>query len=217
MDEFLSWTQPVMLLDLEFTCWKTSLLDGWSNPERPPEVIEIAVAAYDVAKNSVSDHFTSFVRPQKNLELSLYCQNLLNISQSNVSQAPLLDSVVARIVTWRTLCCPTDTPTCSWGMNDRLFLARDAARSNCPDPFRGCRHVDLRSLFRAALADPTDVSCDRDRLRATLGLLPNLQRHRALNDVLDLPQYYQRLRAHCVSPSQQCGQVSSQRLLDAEG
>ena len=197
MDEFLTATDVILLLlDLEFTCWDNSLHDEWLDPERPPEVIEIALVAYDMVQDAIGDHVTSFVRPQRNVELSVYCQALLNISQTSVSQAPLLGTVIARVEDWMRLRGLAGTPTCSWGANDRLFLARDARRSDCKDPFQSCRHVDLRSLFRLALGDPTDAACDRDRVRTVLGLLPNLNRHRALDDALDLVQFCRRLRVH---------------------
>ncbi|HWU38844.1 MAG TPA: 3'-5' exonuclease [Candidatus Acidoferrum sp.] len=199
LDEFLAVSRGFILLDLEFTCWDNSLHDGWSDPDRPPEVIEIAAAMYDVASDSIQDHFTSFVRPQKNPILSTYCKSLLSIRQADVDQAPPLSSIVAQVDNWRTVHDAVDTPTCSWGSNDRLFLARDARRSNCQDPFEGCGHVDLRSLFREELGFPPDAPCDRDCLRATLGLLPNLRRHRALDDTLDLAQFCRRLREHRAS------------------
>jgi len=199
IDEFLAAIAHFVLLDLEFTCWDDSLRDGWSDPEKPPEVIEIAAAVYDVASDSILDHFTSFVRPQKNPVLSAYCKNLLNIRQADVDQAPPLSSVIAQVDNWRRLRGAVGTPTCSWGRNDRLFLARDARRSNCQDPFEGCRHVDLRSLFQEELSFSSNASCDRDDLRVTLGLLPNLRRHRALDDTLDLAQFCRRLREHRAS------------------
>ena len=37
----------VVLLDAEFTCWEDSLMTNWSDPSRPPEMIEIGMIAYD--------------------------------------------------------------------------------------------------------------------------------------------------------------------------
>lgn len=196
MDEFLTATRNLILLDLEFTCWNNSLRSGWSDPERPPEVIEIALVAYDMVQDAIGDHVASFVRPQRNVELSVYCQTLLNISQASVSQAPPLGTVIARVEDWMRLRCLADTPTCSWGPNDRLFLAHETMRTHCKDPFENRRHVDLCTLFRLALGYPTEEACDRDRVRTVLGLLPNLHRHRALDDALDLVQFCRRLRAY---------------------
>ncbi len=194
MDEFLGANGKFILLDLEFTCWENSLRDGWADPDRPPEVIEIGVAAFDAARDSVLDRFASFVRPQKNVELSIYCKDLLRISQADVSRAPLLDAVVAQVTDWTRRQGLAGTPTCAWGSNDRLFLTQDVRRAECRDPFEGRRHLDLQSLFRSTPGHPADAECDRDRVRTELGLLPNPNRHRALDDAVDLVQFCRRLR-----------------------
>jgi len=192
--EFTLETQ-LILLDLEFTCWEDSLRTNWSDVERPPEVIEVAVVAYDSARDAVSESFASFVRPGKNVELSSYCTGLLYISQSDIDQAPRLKDVLAGMAEWVARLGISGEPTCSWGINDRIFLAQDAQRSGCRDPFRACTHADLRSLYSVALRCPPTRIYDRDDARRILGLSPNNKRHSALADALDLVQFCRMLRS----------------------
>ena len=185
----------LILLDLEFTCWEDSLRTNWSDSERPPEVIEVALVAYDPARDAVSESFTSFVRPSRNVELSRYCTDLLYISQSDIDQAPPLKDVLAGLAEWVARLGISGVPTCSWGVNDRIFLAQGAQRSGCGDPFEACRHADLRLLYGMALRCPPARICDRDEARRILGLSPNHRRHSALADALGLVQFCRMLRS----------------------
>lgn len=186
--------RQLILLDLEFTCWEDSLRTNWSEVERPPEVIEVALVAYDPVRDAVSESFTSFVRPSTNVELSRYCTGLLYISQSDIDQAPPLKDVLARLAEWVERLEISGVPTCSWGVNDRVFLAQDAQRSGCGDPFRACTHADVRSLYNVALRCPPTRIYDRDDTRRILGFSPNHKRHSALADALDLVQFCRELR-----------------------
>jgi len=184
----------LILLDLEFTCWEDSLDTNWSDVERPPEVIEVALVAYDPVRDVVSESFASFVRPSRNAALSRYCTGLLCISQSDIDQAPPLKDVLAGLDEWVARLGMSGAPTCSWGINDRVLLAQDAQRSGCCDPFQACTHADLCSLYGMALRYPPARICDRDEVRRILGLSPNHRRHSALADAMDLVQFCRRLR-----------------------
>ena len=191
----------VILLDLEFTCWESSLRENWSDPARPPEVIEIAMASYDVRRDHVIDRFSSFVRPRVNPVLSAYCKDLVRVSQETIDEAPPLADVNGQAGHWLAGYSLARDPTCAWGFNDRLFLAEDAKRSRCVDPLLGRPHLDLRCLTRDLLGSPgsPDATYDRDAVRAGLGLSPNPERHRAMADALDLIQFLRALRQHPLS------------------
>jgi hypothetical protein len=84
-------------------------------------------------------------------------------------------------------------PTCSRGVNDRLFLACDARRQNCVESFAARPHIDLRPLVGLAAGFSLNSFSDR-KARRVLGLSPNLDRHRALTDALDLRQFCRMLK-----------------------
>ncbi len=56
----------LLLMDLEFTCWKDSLSSNWSDPSRPPEVVGVGLAAYDLHAERVLGTLHSWVRPKLN-------------------------------------------------------------------------------------------------------------------------------------------------------
>ncbi len=116
-------TAHALLLDLEFTCWEGSLKEGWPDPARPPEVIEIGGVAYDLDAEDPLASFTTFVRPRLNPELSAYCKSLVHVSQTEINDAPLLAEALKQFGEWETQLRVPNLPTCSWGVNDRLFLA----------------------------------------------------------------------------------------------
>ena len=77
----------LICLDSEWTCWENSLENRWSDPEYPPEVIQIGLAIYDLSQGRILDEFVSYVSPTINPILSDYCKNLLLITQEIVDQA----------------------------------------------------------------------------------------------------------------------------------
>lgn len=189
LDEFLG-LREVILIDCEFTCWEDSLATGWSDPGRPPEVIEIGLAMYAFEDRQPRRTFACFVRPRLNPELSAYCRRLGGIPQSAIDDAPRLPDVIPRLTAWLRQFSP-GTPTCGWGPIDRDFVAQDATRSARPCPFGGRPHANVRALCESVLGrDPGS----RDSLRAEWQLAANARRHRALDDAVDMVQFVSRVR-----------------------
>lgn len=206
-------THRVILLDLELTCWEGSLESDWSDPARPPEVIEIGLAAYDILHGNVLDTFSARVRPRVNPVLSEYCKSLVRISQDEIDRSRPLAAVLENVGDWCIRARATDVPTCSWG-SDRGFLSADAGCSNCGDPFGLSPHMDLRSMFQSLLGYPSGAACERDRLREVLGLGPNHHRHRALDDAVDLAQFCRALRRRLAVRREEVPGTSSLRSHD---
>lgn len=191
--EFLRLTR-VVLMDCEFTCWEDSLRTGWSDPSRPPEVIEIGLVEYDPPRERVGEAFTSLVRPRLNPELSAYCRGLVGIGQEEVNQAPPLGEVLQRVEAWLSRLGLTGAPTCEWGAGDRPRLARDAEWCGCSSPFDSAPHVDVGALYRSMFGEAVFGEGDRDAVRRRCGLAENPGRHRALTDALDLAHFCAHLR-----------------------
>ncbi|PYN05873.1 MAG: hypothetical protein DME06_19210 [Candidatus Rokuibacteriota bacterium] len=169
LDEFLA-LSVVILIDCEFTCWEDSLPTWWSDPNRPPELVEIGLARYAIGEEKPSHSFSCFVRPRLNPTLSPYCRSLVGVSQEEIDNAASLPEVVSRIAEWLRHLSGT-TPTCGWGRGDRDFVAADAAAALGRDPGT------------------------RDSLREHWRLAPNPRRHRALEDAIDMVQFIGRVRS----------------------
>lgn len=182
----------LILMDLEFTCWEGSLASKWEDPVRPPEVLAIGLAVYDLDRDEVGLQYRSWVRPAINPELSAYCCELLGVSQDEIDRARTLGEVVVDVADWIGN-CPGAAPTCSWG-NDRRFLAADVTRQRCRDPFFERPHINLMERTRAMLGWHDVMFLDRDAARAELNLPPGGRRHQALDDAIDLVEFCRKLR-----------------------
>ena len=173
-------------MDLELTCWEDSLRTDWADPARPPEIIEVGMAVYDVATRAVGRTFTTLVRPHVNPTLSAYCVELVHVTQTAVDGADDLAAAFAQLEDWLAA-VPARFPTVAWGELDRRRMASNVAMRGLVDPLTSRAHVDLCAVMTALVGHPTPV--DRDALRAMKGLPPNPHRHRALADALDLTHF----------------------------
>jgi inhibitor of KinA sporulation pathway (predicted exonuclease) len=176
-----------LLIDLEFTCWEDSLRTGWADPARPAEIIEIGLAAYDVATRTATDTFDVRVRPTVNPVLSDYCVNLVHIAQGEIDAADELPAVLEALDRWVRVPARAGLATCGWGPLDRTGLARNARALGAADPLAGRPHIDLRHVMTELRGHPRPI--DRDELRQLANLPPNVRRHRALDDALDLTHF----------------------------
>jgi inhibitor of KinA sporulation pathway (predicted exonuclease) len=176
-----------LLIDLEFTCWEDSLRTDWADPARPAEVIEIGLAAYDLATRTVLETFDVLVRPTVNPMLSAYCVNLVHISQGDIDAADDLPVVLAAVERWVRAPARAGLATCGWGPLDRKGLAQNARARGVGDPFAGRRHIDMCDVMTELRRHPHPIS--RDELRRLAQLPANVRRHRALDDALDLTHF----------------------------
>jgi inhibitor of KinA sporulation pathway (predicted exonuclease) len=176
-----------LLIDLEFTCWEDSLRTGWADPTRPAEIIEIGLAAYDVATRTATDTFDMRVRPTVNPTLSAYCVNLVHISQHEIDAADELPAALEALDRWVRVPGRAGLATCGWGPLDRTGLARNARALGVADPLAGRPHIDMCDVMTELRQHPHPIS--RDELRRLAHLPPNVRRHRALDDALDLTNF----------------------------
>jgi inhibitor of KinA sporulation pathway (predicted exonuclease) len=174
----------LVLMDCEWTCWEDSQATRWADAARPPEIIEVGLAAFDVCASRAVATFTALVRPRVNPKLSDYCRTLLHIGQDEIDRAPGFAVVTAWVADWQVTYGIGEVSTCAWGSYDRVLLAEEARRARCPDPFARRAHVDLMALARQRFGVES-----RDDVRRRCRLGPNPDRHRALADALDLVQF----------------------------
>ncbi len=176
--------KSVLCLDTEFTCWENSIRGGWSDPEFPPEILQIGIAVYDnTTKNTVSE-YVSFVQPVLNRELSDYCKNLLRLSQQTIDQACSLPVVVTEIENHLLDYKPENSCLCSFGP-DLIQISEDTTRQGLSDPFEQFAWLNLQSEASKVLSLVGELP-ERIDVRSALGLTESLHRHDALDDARDI-------------------------------
>jgi len=198
----------VLLMDVEFTCWEQNVATRWEDRSNPREILAVGLVALDADSGEVRDQFHAWVKPRIHPQLSVYCLNLLRVTQAEIDRAQPLTAILAAIARWTTACTWVGAPTCSWG-RDRRFLNADVRRHGCADPFQGRAHIDVMTQVRQMLGLPSDTFFDRDHARAILQLPACTSRHDALADALDLAGFYGWLRA--ASPQSMRHDVTARR------
>ncbi len=176
--------KSVLCLDTEFTCWENSIRGGWSDPEFPPEILQIGLAGYDTASGETISEYVSFVRPALNRELSDYCKNLLRLSQQTIDQASSLPVIVTEIENYLLDFKPKNCCLCSFGP-DLIKISGDTARQNLPDPFEKFAWLNLQSEAGGVLPE-TGTRPQREDIKSGLGLSESINRHDALDDARDV-------------------------------
>ena len=80
----------LIILDFEATCFDIN--DKHTKPDH--EIIEFPSVVVDIKAGKIVDKIEQFVKPKKNIELSLFCKNLTSITQSQVDGGiPLRDAL----------------------------------------------------------------------------------------------------------------------------
>ena len=174
----------VLCLDTEFTCWENSLRGGWSDPEFPPEILQIGLAGYDNTSGETISEYVSFVRPVLNRELSNYCKNLLRLSQQTIDQACSLPVIVTEIENYLLDYKPENSCLCSFGP-DLIQISEDTTRQGLSDPFEQFAWLNLQSEASKVLSLVGELP-ERIDVRSALGLTESLHRHDALDDARDI-------------------------------
>ena len=176
--------KSVLCLDTEFTCWENSLRGGWSDPEFPPEILQIGLAGYDNTSGETISEYVSFVRPVLNRELSDYCKNLLRLSQQTIDRACSLPVIVTEIENYLLDYKPENSCLCSFGP-DLIQISEDTTRQGLSDPFEQFAWLNLQSEASKVLSLVGELP-ERIDVRSALGLTESLHRHDALDDARDV-------------------------------
>ncbi|MBC7381836.1 MAG: exonuclease domain-containing protein [Bacteroidia bacterium] len=177
----------ILFFDLEFTCDENSLITNWSNPELPPEIIEIGLVCYD--KKKVRDTFKTFVRPVINSKLSSYCIKLTGINSSDIDKAESLADVNFKISEW--LSCLNITNSYSWGKEDLLFWENDSKKQYSSCPLNPENYIDLMRLAAQKIYK-LDKVCERETIRKKLHISgTHHHNHTAISDAFDLISLYE--------------------------
>lgn len=137
----------LIVVDFECTCEK-------DRHNYPNEIIEFPAILIDVrngGKIVKEKSFRSYAKPWRNPKLSSFCTELTGITQSNVDQAPDLQTVVKNFEAWYRRVIPvgakvmmmTDGP---WDFKN-FVLAGAVKRDHVAFPTLFYEYIDVRTTF----------------------------------------------------------------------
>ena len=128
----------ILVVDIEATCW-----EGKTPPDQSTDIIEIGLAALDLASREIVHKRSILVRPERSA-VSPFCVELTTLTQE------LLD---AQGVSFKEACAilrrEYDAPSrlwASWGDYDRRQFERECREKGVGYPF-GSTHLNVKSLF----------------------------------------------------------------------
>jgi len=189
-------SDPLLVVDLEATCWSEQ------DPARPAppegcryanEIIEIGALLVETARWTPLRSFQTFVRPVDHPVLTPFCTGLTHITQAQVDGAPAFPAALTAFLAAFRLAPGAVFTWGSWGRYDLLQLRSDCRRHGLPDPLANARHRNLKEEAAAALGL---------RPRGIAGTLAHLGhpfdgvQHRALEDVRNIVRIFRQLTAH---------------------
>lgn len=139
--------QPILIVDLEATCWENSRLP---NGERQSignmEIIEFG-CVLATRTGELLDSRSFLVRPVRNPDLSAFCCSLTGMTQATVNAAPPYPEVVRALDDW--LGQPAGSLVwCSWGNYDRHHIQSESEVHGIAPRFLTCPHLNLKRIWR---------------------------------------------------------------------
>lgn len=164
---------PLIICDLEATCWDT--------PADREEMEIIEIGAVRIVEGEVLDSFHCMVRPIVHPQLSDFCRTLTTIKQYEVDQAELFPEVYQSFGKW--LCQSPEYVFSSWGRYDLRQLQLDVARHQLAWNPELSNHLNLKHLF----AQWRNVNpCGMERALQLVNLPLEGIHHRGLDDARNI-------------------------------
>ena len=137
---------PILVVDLEATCWDASAPEGVTQSIHSMEIIEIGCVLTN-RWGTVLDTRSFIVRPERQPILSEFCIALTQITQAMVDNAPPLKEVIDQMNA-----CLEGTETValwsSWGNYDLNQLTAQCALDNADSQLLNLPHLNLKKLWR---------------------------------------------------------------------
>lgn len=141
-------SSPILVIDLEATCWETVNPAGQPQSIESMEIIEFG-CALATRQGDLLDSRSFLVRPTRFPRLSDFCRNLTGITQEMVDQAPAFPEAVAALNDW--LGKPPDGFVwCSWGNYDRRHIAEQCRQEGVAATVMDYPHLNLKRIWRRA-------------------------------------------------------------------
>lgn len=173
---------PLLVVDLEATCWESATPEGEPQSIHNMEIIEIGCALTN-RQGAVLDKHAFIVRPERQPVLSAFCTELTHITQGMVDNALTLPSVIAQMNVWLEG-TGTDLIWCSWGNYDLNHLTAQCALDNADSKLLHLPHLNLKKLWRRTTKQRKKTSLAS--ALAYHGLAFDGQPHRGINDARNI-------------------------------
>ena len=137
---------PILVIDLEATCWDAGTPEGEAQSIHAMEIIEIGCVLTN-RLGTVLDTRSFIVRPERQPILSEFCIALTQITQAMVDNAPPLKEVIDQMNAWLE---GTETIALwsSWGNYDLNHLTAQCALDNADSQLLNLPHLNLKKLWR---------------------------------------------------------------------
>lgn len=169
-----------IIIDLEATCWNTSI-------KKDNEIIEIGAVLIDKDYNKIGEYQT-FIKPVKNPVLSEFCKELTSISQKDVDSAQEFPLGFEKFTNWlaeKSKRRIEDIVFCSWGYYDKKQLKKDCAFHDIKYPFsthRSLKHEFAKKLKHKPVGMKKALRICKIKLEGT--------HHRALSDTQNITKIF---------------------------
>jgi len=173
---------PLLIVDLEATCWQSATPEGEPQSIHNMEIIEIGCALTN-RQGAVRDKRSFIARPERQPVLSAFCTELTHITQGMVDNALTLPSVIEEMNTWLEG-TGTDLLWCSWGNYDLNHLTAQCTLDNADSKLLHLSHLNLKKLWRL-----TTKQRKKTNLASALayhGLTFDGQPHRGIDDARNI-------------------------------
>ncbi|WOD11542.1 3'-5' exonuclease [Pseudomonas sp. NyZ704] len=173
---------PLLVVDLEATCWESATPEGEPQSIHNMEIIEIGCVLTN-RQGAVRDKRSFIVRPERQPVLSAFCTELTHITQAMVDSAQTLPNVIEEMNTWLDGTGP-DLLWCSWGNYDLNHLTAQCTLDNADSKLLNLPHLNLKKLWRRTTKQRKKTS-----LASALGfhgLTFDGQPHRGIDDARNI-------------------------------
>lgn len=163
-----------IVFDLETTCWEL----GRSRHEM--ETIEIGGIQYVDELDPIADEFQTYVRPNRNPQLSPFCTKLTSITQRKVENAPRFQDAFRQFENWIG---PGPVQVLTWGATDIEQFKVDCDRYKITLPNWAASVLNLKSVYANRVASkPIGLG----RALESVGLEVIGTDHRAIDDARNI-------------------------------
>ncbi|MEH6388470.1 MAG: 3'-5' exonuclease [Pseudomonas profundi] len=173
---------PILVVDLEATCWKSGTPEGEPQSIHNMEIIEIGCVLTN-RQGAVLDTRSFMVRPERKPVLSAFCTELTHITQAMVDSAQTLPNVIAQMNAWLDG-TGADLLWCSWGNYDLNHLTAQCTLDNADSKLLHLSHLNLKKLWRRTTKQRKKTSLAS--ALAYHGLTFDGQPHRGIDDARNI-------------------------------
>ena len=173
-----------IIMDTEFTCWKGSMENNWSENGEYREIIQISAAKIEVTNDymEIVEYFDELVKPKINPILSDYCKDLTHIKQKDIIQAYDYNDVMNR---YKNFITENNKVLKNWSWGNDIDVINENFYLIKKEKINENNFFDLTEIFKK-----NNIKCNTNsgNLYKLLNIKTDLiiNEHNAMSDVLSL-------------------------------